>query len=174
MLRSCSGGPGQDRQAGQVWSATPGATLLGPHVQQVHWPPWPSQAALGAGVCGCLNCVWTLMPGARAQLFPHPHPSRPKSGATIRAALGILCIVEDRAGRGGTRGSERGSDLPQVTQPVKKQIMAWASCPSTTHLLAPLSAPPVSTCHPYRHSCCVSFTPGQPLRILLGLLSGEN
>lgn len=56
-LQACSGGLGQDGQAGQLWGAAPGATLLGPYVQQVHWPPWPGQATLRAGVCGCLNCV---------------------------------------------------------------------------------------------------------------------
>lgn len=44
-------------------------------------------------------------------------PSRPKDGATLRGALGVLCMVEGRAGRGGITGSERGSNLPQVTQP---------------------------------------------------------
>lgn len=105
-----------DRQAGQVWGAGPGATVLGPCVQQVHGPSGRLAALRAGGLWVpelCVDAAWE-----EATAIPTPTPTQTQERSPIRAALGILCTVEGRAGRTLCH-SEEGSEVQrgEVTCP---------------------------------------------------------
>lgn len=119
-----------------------------------------------------MNYVWALH-GRRPQLFPQPHLLRPKNGvpselpweffALWRAGLEGPCVTQRRDLRfregkslAPSHTASEEADPDPGLRPEHHRVLP--------HLLAPRSAPAVSTT--YLRRC--THTPGQPLWILSG------